>query len=1668
MKTKLFVIVIAIALVFGLNNVSFGQTAIDTVGRVPDAGLTDLAGAFDSKVTGSTDFINSPEGTAGDSASHVFWLSNTITGVVNLDSIKLTFQDGTILGKVDTIPGLWANDPDFTDSLSIEVDAAVPHILLYVKTHDGLGDSSDIDFGPTADIRFAFSGIHNDTSLTYSTTEGRFDEQNVVVTYYLTGGGTDVVNVPMRLQAAEPDSFWLSTVSFTGTPDDTVGKDFGDFTVMLKDRYENTTLDTCALARFIVVDANPAYNELPGDGKVYDVLATAEKDTIRKPIEGSAGAVFNDYGYTRAIMVRIKASWGGDYGYLGGSITSDRSAEYATPILSLGAEYVSLIPKEPAYLQVSPLHVTALLILDKALFSVTVTDEWDNPCDADKIYFKRDFLSGEFFEDDGTTSITTAREATMDLDAFGGFSFYYKAGAIVGDDTLRFTVLDVVGAADVVTTVTEKVDIEIVAGVVAKISITPTSGSLVDVPTYNRYENNTYLGTGAVVAGDTVVFYAKLKDSFGNPKDVSEADLDKINFEATCIDIESGVPTVYRSIDADARWKGGGIIVTYNNVKYAQFRFVTPEVISRDSVIAFYMKTAIDSITSDVDNTNSPPLPSGHRGTRFTTVGGPPYEVVDWILVNGLDTDTIEVTSADDESTTKTVKLQATLQDKHGNWADILPTVKVRFEVESSDPAARGDAGFVSFTNRTVTDDTTAEKGKIRIDPPGTNNLGDTTSVISSFIADSAKGLATIRLSRVSDDWGLGIVKIFKQPDKDITEIVATISNVNPPETDVGNTLPELTTQFYAGATREVFAQFKDEFGNIIEPDTIAGDGVPRYTVGILSLDALEFTSTRVIAGTTGYGAFIADTIVGGIDEEPALMNNGGYVKIPYKADAGVFGEDTLIVRFVLATTINDSIKIVISLPEEIHHFVMSVITAGIVESDTAGMCDVPQAAGEYHEISLRPSDNLGNPIYGFTYEYMKFELIPAADEVLGVDTTKIAPDPDTKLPAIHWKVKSGQFITLNDSVNGEAWSASFNENDTTIVGDSTVVMVTSTKTLNQAKIALTVKDTAGIMVYDTLGREWVGVETPKLLKWISTSTDTFEISIDGELAEQTQFKLSIVPKDIFKNKISDTTYVVTILASDAGVSGIENQLLVKDSTVITVSVDHPTTVRFAAGASQDDEGNFIPGGDGKGIMGYTPDLTVRTATINPPAALDATDFPGDGGGYILLTFPASLNHPGNPAGDTDDNLPIDYYQVYRNSAPSLESSLNWAVIYATPILASKDDTVRAVVSTNGAVGTAYYWVAAVKGDIIPGVSTSSNLAKVAAELGENVVAAVNVEAGACEAKEDLAVLTKDGRLISAASPANKARPIDNTVLWAADLNGNNEIDILDLLIVTDIFDIPDEYDPVIDLDDNGEIDLGDILAITDVFGQIAPTKGAPVVIVNNGVNISSSIKLASKMSDFGDNFTMTITAEQVKKLVGYQFAVSYNPNDYELASINEGDFLSSNEGTSLFIYNDKTEGQVIVAGALFDISDKIAVEGSGIFASLIFNWIGDEVSEVTVDNIKLVDTNQRLNVLEQQILEKPISLPTEFNLAQNYPNPFNPETTIKYALPKLVDVEITIYNILGQKVKTLINEPQKAGFKKAKWDGTNDYGLKVGSGVYIYRLRAGDFVDQMKMVFLK
>ena len=123
----------------------------------------------------------------------------------------------------------------------------------------------------------------------------------------------------------------------------------------------------------------------------------------------------------------------------------------------------------------------------------------------------------------------------------------------------------------------------------------------------------------------------------------------------------------------------------------------------------------------------------------------------------------------------------------------------------------------------------------------------------------------------------------------------------------------------------------------------------------------------------------------------------------------------------------------------------------------------------------------------------------------------------------------------------------------------------------------------------------------------------------------------------------------------------------------------------------------------------------------------------------------------------------------------------------------------------------------------------------------------------------------------------------------------------------------------------------------------------------------------------------------------------------------------------------------------------------------------------IETENIFAVDYYKNIN-------RKNNETPLEYSLSQNYPNPFNPVTKIKYSLKYDSKVTLMIYNILGQLVKEIVDSFEGKGLKEVLWDGTNEFGNQVSTGVYFYKLTArqnagfstGDFIDQKKLVIIR
>ncbi len=153
-----------------------------------------------------------------------------------------------------------------------------------------------------------------------------------------------------------------------------------------------------------------------------------------------------------------------------------------------------------------------------------------------------------------------------------------------------------------------------------------------------------------------------------------------------------------------------------------------------------------------------------------------------------------------------------------------------------------------------------------------------------------------------------------------------------------------------------------------------------------------------------------------------------------------------------------------------------------------------------------------------------------------------------------------------------------------------------------------------------------------------------------------------------------------------------------------------------------------------------------------------------------------------------------------------------------------------------------------------------------------------------------------------------------------------------------------------------------------------------------------------------------------------------------------------------------------IGSGPGFDSPVGIAVEADG---SLVVTDVGLKavvrVDPVSGDRTTLSDA---VTSVEDNL--GGVEIPQNYSLAQNYPNPFNPTTAIRYEVPVSGLVQIAVYNMLGQKVRFLVNETMTAGDHIVHWDGKNDGGQILSSGAYLVWMKAEDFVTARKMTFLK
>ncbi|MBC8185142.1 T9SS type A sorting domain-containing protein [candidate division KSB1 bacterium] len=243
-----------------------------------------------------------------------------------------------------------------------------------------------------------------------------------------------------------------------------------------------------------------------------------------------------------------------------------------------------------------------------------------------------------------------------------------------------------------------------------------------------------------------------------------------------------------------------------------------------------------------------------------------------------------------------------------------------------------------------------------------------------------------------------------------------------------------------------------------------------------------------------------------------------------------------------------------------------------------------------------------------------------------------------------------------------------------------------------------------------------------------------------------------------------------------------------------------------------------------------------------------------------------------------------------------------------------------------------------------------------------------------------------------------------------------------------------------------------------DVDGNWQP--GGPLLKNNETKNVYSFLEDIHAQP--GDLISIPFVTSGDKDILSFDISLNYDNSSLKYVGLKKTDLINDFQ-----IFENVSNNGSIKVGA-FSLNEKTL---SGCFLEMVFEVVGEtgSSSQVDIESYRLnADPDFYATAAVVIDTDNLASLPNDYELHNNYPNPFNPETNIQFDIPESGNVLLKIYNTLGQEVKTLVEEKKNAGTHKVQWDGRNETGQVVPSGLYIYRLVAENFSATKKMSLMK
>lgn len=297
-----------------------------------------------------------------------------------------------------------------------------------------------------------------------------------------------------------------------------------------------------------------------------------------------------------------------------------------------------------------------------------------------------------------------------------------------------------------------------------------------------------------------------------------------------------------------------------------------------------------------------------------------------------------------------------------------------------------------------------------------------------------------------------------------------------------------------------------------------------------------------------------------------------------------------------------------------------------------------------------------------------------------------------------------------------------------------------------------------------------------------------------------------------------------------------------------------------------------------------------------------------------------------------------------------------------------------------------------------------------------------------------------------------------------ADFDGDGVVGFTDFIQFAGVFGATPSsanWDPTFDLDGDESVGFTDFIVFAGLFGQtVKPALAKPIGVLPGG---DASLHLSATSGRGENEVEVVLSVEDAGAVSGFGLSLDYDRATAELIEIVP--VSASMFGADQPLLQAESESRLIVA----HVSSETRTGERLDLAVARFRMLDPTAStSVVLSDVALSGPGGMTRSVPDASLAHLRQIPNDFALNQNFPNPFNPETQIAFQMPEAGNLSLIIYNTLGQQVRVLEQGPMEAGFHRVVWDGRNEIGRQVSSGIYLLRMHSGQFNTVRKMLLLK